>query len=564
MTILFTNNASTSLASGITSGATSLTVATGQGALFPTITGSNIFYLTLQNQAGTTPIEIVKVTARSGDTMTIVRGQDNTTASAFNAGDKVELRLPAVVLQDFPQLDVSNTFTVDQSISGLTVGKGGGGVSSNAVLGVSAAPSNTTGRVTAIGYQSLYTNSTGDLNTAVGYQASYLNTTGGGNSSFGIQALYSNTTGGTNAAFGYGALYSNTTASNNTAVGYQAGYTNTTGTLLTAVGQGAAYHNTTGANITAIGSGALTTNTTGSYNTAVGTQDSTGYSALGANSTGSYNISVGNGALGNNTTASYNTAVGYQAGYTQSGSNAVANTFIGYQAGQVVTTGQINTFVGFAAGNTITTGSKNTILGGYNGNQGGLDIRTASNYIVLSDGDGNPRLYSDGSGKWTFGASTSNFNTSYIFLNNASTGNWAQTISDSYAGAQAFMSFNYGSTQIGKITGNNSATTYSTSSDYRLKENIVPMTDALKKVAQLKPVTYDWKAGGSSQGFIAHELAEVCPDAVVGEKDAVNEDGSIKPQGIDTSFLVATLTAAIQEQQALITDLQARLTKAGL
>ena len=118
MTILFTNNASTSLASGITSGATSLTVVTGQGALFPTITGSNIFYLTLQNQAGTTPIEIVKVTARSGDTMTIVRGQDNTTASAFNAGDKVELRLPAVVLQDFPQLDVSNTFTVDQSVTG--------------------------------------------------------------------------------------------------------------------------------------------------------------------------------------------------------------------------------------------------------------------------------------------------------------------------------------------------------------------------------------------------------------------------------------------------------------
>jgi hypothetical protein len=56
------------------------------------------------------------------------------------------------------------------------------------------------------------------------------------------------------------------------------------------------------------------------------------------------------------------------------------------------------------------------------------------------------------------------------------------------------------------------------------------------------------------------ELAEVAPDAVTGEKDAVNEDGSIKPQGIDTSFLVATLTAAIQEQQALITALTARIT----
>jgi hypothetical protein len=81
-------------------------------------------------------------------------------------------------------------------------------------------------------------------------------------------------------------------------------------------------------------------------------------------------------------------------------------------------------------------------------------------------------------------------------------------------------------------------------------------------------VTYTWKIDGSDgQGFIAHELAEVVPDCVSGEKDAVNEDGSIKPQGIDTSFLVATLTAAIQEQQAIIqsqadtiTAMEARLT----
>jgi len=93
-----------------------------------------------------------------------------------------------------------------------------------------------------------------------------------------------------------------------------------------------------------------------------------------------------------------------------------------------------------------------------------------------------------------------------------------------------------------------------------LKENIQPMTGALEKVAQLKPCTYTWKADGSaSQGFIAHELQAVVPDCVTGEKDAVNEDGSIKPQGIDTSFLVATLTAAIQEQQAIIETLTARI-----
>jgi hypothetical protein len=113
---------------------------------------------------------------------------------------------------------------------------------------------------------------------------------------------------------------------------------------------------------------------------------------------------------------------------------------------------------------------------------------------------------------------------------------------------------------VGKIETNGSATAYITSSDYRLKENIAPMTGALDKVAELKPVTYNWKIDGSNgQGFIAHELAEVCPEAVSGEKDAVDIEGKPVYQGIDTSFLVATLTAAIQEQQVLIENLTTRL-----
>ena len=84
------------------------------------------------------------------------------------------------------------------------------------------------------------------------------------------------------------------------------------------------------------------------------------------------------------------------------------------------------------------------------------------------------------------------------------------------------------------------------------------MTGALDTVLQLKPVTYKWKVDGSDgQGFIAHELQAVVPDCVTGEKDAVDAEGNPQYQGIDTSFLVATLTAAIQEQQALITQLQA-------
>ena len=79
------------------------------------------------------------------------------------------------------------------------------------------------------------------------------------------------------------------------------------------------------------------------------------------------------------------------------------------------------------------------------------------------------------------------------------------------------------------------------------------MQNALNVVQQLKPVTYNWKADGSEgQGFIAHELQAVVPDCVTGEKDAVDAEGKPVYQGIDTSFLVATLTAAIQELNAKV------------
>jgi len=119
--------------------------------------------------------------------------------------------------------------------------------------------------------------------------------------------------------------------------------------------------------------------------------------------------------------------------------------------------------------------------------------------------------------------------------------------------SQGAIWFNNPNGQVGNIATSGSATSYNTSSDYRLKHDIAPMTGALAKVAALKPCTYKWKADGSDgEGFIAHELAEVVPQCVAGEKDAVDAEGNPVYQGIDTSFLVATLTAAIQEQQAII------------
>ena len=112
----FANNAATTLSADITNSATTLTVQSGTGALFPTLTGSQYFYCTLENGSGSSR-EIVKVTARSTDTFTIVRGQDGTSGTAFVLGSKVELRLVRANLQDFALLDEANTFTQQQTVS---------------------------------------------------------------------------------------------------------------------------------------------------------------------------------------------------------------------------------------------------------------------------------------------------------------------------------------------------------------------------------------------------------------------------------------------------------------
>ena len=116
MAILFTNNAATTLASSVAIGATSLTVASGTGSLFPNPTAPDYFLVTLVGVSGT-PIEIVKVTARSGDTMTIVRAQEGTTDSAFNGGDKVELRITAATMNSAAQAGLANGALTENTMS---------------------------------------------------------------------------------------------------------------------------------------------------------------------------------------------------------------------------------------------------------------------------------------------------------------------------------------------------------------------------------------------------------------------------------------------------------------
>jgi hypothetical protein len=242
----------------------------------------------------------------------------------------------AIVGGTVANLTVNN----DSFHNGVRVGRGLGSVATNTAVGASALAANTTGtHNNAFGMSALASNTTGGANVAMGWLALYANTTGSEHVALGHAALGSNTTGIRNVAIGHTALNQNTTASNGAAIGYQAAYLVTTALGTTAVGSKAGF--------------ALTT---GNYNTFVG-------------------AFAGEGAGGAITGA--------------------GNTAIGPSAGASLTTGSYNSFFGPAGqvnqgpGGLITTGSKNTILGGYNGNQAGLDIRTSSGNVVISDGDGN-------------------------------------------------------------------------------------------------------------------------------------------------------------------------------
>ena len=314
------------------------------------------------------------------------------------------------LLTDSANLQFSGT---DLTVYGLTVGRGAGAVASNTAVGSNALANNVTGSdSTAVGKSALrYATSvnntafgslalgnavvSGSENTAIGRASLFSHTTGNNNSALGSLALFSNTTGGANTALGEEALQANTTGTNNTAVGYQAGYSNTTGGVFDAFGTQALYSHTTGYANAAFGYGSSYSVTTGNGNSSFG-RDS-----LRGTTTGSQNTAIGRDALLSNTTASNNTAVGYQALY--SNTTIGFNTSLGYQSGYSLNGGSYNTFIGPYAGYYVTTGSKNTVIGNYGGNQGGLDIRTASNYIVLSDGDGNPRGIFDSSGNLGLG-----------------------------------------------------------------------------------------------------------------------------------------------------------------
>jgi len=120
--------------------------------------------------------------------------------------------------------------------------------------------------------------------------------------------------------------------------------------------------------------------------------------------------------------------------------------------------------------------------------------------------------------------------------------------------------------QVGTITVSGSATAFNTSSDYRLKENVVDIADGITRVKQLSPKRFNFivDADTTVDGFLAHEAQTIVPEAVTGTHNEVDDDGNAVMQGIDQSKLVPLLTAALQEAIAKIETLEQRLSDAGI
>jgi hypothetical protein len=198
---------------------------------------------------------------------------------------------------------------------------------------------------------------------------------------------------------------------------------------------------------------------------------------------------------------------------------------------------------------------------------GELIIENRESAATIFYNGGSERARIDSSGNFLVAKTTANTGTDGVQLTNTSGGR----ISSSASGADC-ATFNRNTSDgslilmlragsiVGSISVTGSATAYNTSSDYRLKHDVQPMTSGLATISALKPVTYKWNADNTDgEGFIAHELKSVVPSAVSGEKDAVDAEGNIVSQGVDYSKIVVHLVAAIQELSAKNDALEARL-----
>ena len=182
-------------------------------------------------------------------------------------------------------------------------------------------------------------------------------------------------------------------------------------------------------------------------------------------------------------------------------------------------------------------------------------------FWTTADGAANPteRMRINNAGDVNINSSSLSGNMLSILVENSRTGNAILIQPESDATINAMVFKNSSNANSGFIQYTSSSTSYATSSDYRLKENVTDMTEATTRLKQLKPKRFNWIIDESNtpvDGFLAHEVSSIVPQAVTGTKDAVDDEGNPDYQGIDNSHLVPLLVKTIQELEARITTLE--------
>jgi len=297
---------------------------------------------------------------------------------------------------------------------------------------------------------------------------------------------------------------------------------------------------------------------------------------------GTGNVGVGKEALNSNT-SSDNSAFGKRSLY--SNTSGSKNLALGKSAGYNNTEGTSNTFVGAAKSSTgygsgyfMTTGSNNTILGAYNGNQGGLDIRTSDNNIVLSDGDGNPRAYykaDTGDAAWFFESPINNQFALHVKNTTASSQPYGHFVQFTDAAPNNTTSMFYGASDnsasrfIVFSNGNvvNVNNSYGAISDVKLKENIFDASSQWDDIKALTVRKYSMKAdeldAPNMLGVIAQEVEAAGMGGLVFESpDRDNEGKALDTvvKQVNYSILYMKAVKALQEAMDRIETLEAKVT----
>lgn len=242
------------------------------------------------------------------------------------------------------------------------------------------------------------------------------------------------------------------------------------------------------------------------------------------------------------------------------GSGTVTSvTGSGGSTGLTLNGGPITTSGTLTIGGTLAVASGGTGASSLSG--AGIPTLSATNSFTGINGFGATAV----SGYSAFAKPLTSAGSGFVGQNNG-VGVPFAAASDSSTGT--LMVYYYGTlpssvTTNGYVILSGSGVNYYSASDYRLKSNVAPLSNAVTKLKQLAPKNYTWISHpdmGTVDGFIAHELQAVVPQAVHGEKDAVDEDGKPKYQGVDSSNLVPLLTAALQEAITRIEALETRIT----